>query len=207
MPGCVGPTWEAAHGQGSSPAPVVREQDQHGLLALVVVSAGCELQRWGLKRAPTQALDRHQQTLIAAFVFHPVTNLGNQTGVTMAPRARTCTLLVSLWQVPGQQTQRSVSSGVVQTRTPPRGHSSSPSHGKGPCCSRATAQGTSRQEPAPALPAEQWDQSGAGWSSPLGLLAGVSPPLPEALSPPPPPPIAAKTTDRKLHWNPKGCWG
>lgn len=82
MPGRVGPTWEAGHGQGRSPAPIVREQDQHGLLALVVVPAGGKLQWWGVERAPAQALDCHQQTLVAAFIFGPVTNLGKQTGVT-----------------------------------------------------------------------------------------------------------------------------
>ena len=113
VPGHVGPTWEAGHGQGCSPAPVIREQDQHGLLALVVVPAGRELQRRGVERAPAQALDRHQQTLVAAFIFGPVANLGNQTGVTAVPQAGTGAVLVSPWQVPGQQTRRPVSSGAA----------------------------------------------------------------------------------------------
>lgn len=192
MPGCVGPTWEAAHGQGSSPAPVVREQDQHGLLALVVVSAGCELQRWGLKRAPTQALDRHQQTLIAAFVFHPVTNLGNQTGVTMAPRARTCTLLVSLWQVPGQQTQRSVSSGVVQTRTPPPWPQFISKPWEGAVLLQGYSTGDITAGASTSLTCRAVGPVWGRMEQPPGALGrGLTPP-PRGSIPPPPPPHCCK---------------
>lgn len=110
VPGPTGPTWEAGHGQGRSPAPVVREQDQHGLLALVVVPTGRELQRGGVERAPAQALHCHQQTLVAAFVFHPVANLGTQTGVTAGGQAqRRCPHTAA----PGQQSRCPGSSVVA----------------------------------------------------------------------------------------------
>lgn len=86
----VGPTWEASGGQRRSAAPIVCEKDQHWLLALMVAPARCELQWWGVVRAPHRALDCHQQTLVAAFIFGPFANLENQTSVTM-DRDRHCT--------------------------------------------------------------------------------------------------------------------
>lgn len=121
VPRCTGPTWEADRRLRRSPAPVISEQHQHGLLALVVVLARCKLQRGGLEQAPSQTLDRHQQTLVTAFIFSPITNLGNQTGVTTVLPARTGTAVESPWQAPGP-----ASSGVAPTRNP-RGHTLSPS--------------------------------------------------------------------------------
>lgn len=179
VPRCTGPTWEANCRLGRSPAPVISEQHQHGLLALVVVLAGCKLQRGGLKRAPSQALDCHQQTLVAAFIFSPVTNLGNQAGVTTVPPARTGAAVESPWQAPGQQTQALPAVGWHQPGTPvatlcPPAPDLPQQHRKGLSCSRAVTQGTRRQELAPASTAEQWDWG--GWSSPLGLLRHSDPP-------------------------------
>lgn len=66
---------EEAAGQCGRPPPIVCEQDQHGLLAGVVIPARGKLHGTRVQGRPAKALHHHQQTLVAALFCHPVTDL------------------------------------------------------------------------------------------------------------------------------------
>lgn len=184
----MGPTWEAGCRQRRSTAPIICEKDQHGLLALMVASARCKLQWGGVERAPPWTLDCHQQTLVAAFIFGPVTNLGNQTNVTM-DWDRHCTVSPQASPRPAAG-HRGPGPLEATLCVPWEGAAPGLQH-RGHC---------GRSQHQHSLQSTE-TSSGKDGAAPR-LLEGLFPPPPKGSIPP-----CHWDASRELHWHLKGCWG